>query len=530
MTKNDYKIRIYKIISAIVFCVVLLFCTVESVYANDSITYLDESGMLVSCDSYTLVNGELSELSDGFYCVCGEIETGGRIVVNVTSSLILCDNAKLTLNKGIHVASGATLTIYAQSAGESMGELEAKGEVNDAGIGGANGDTGGTIIINGGKVTATGGDGAAGVGGGYNGAGGTIIINGGKVTATGGDGAAGVGGGAGIGGGACKDGGNIEIKNGDVTATGGSGGAGIGGGGPLVNSANGGDGGTILIINGKVTATGNGGGAGIGGGNHGGRVEDSVTINNGQVTVKGSDGGAGIGGGSGGSDGIISINGGKVIDLGKVVIPEEKDDHKDTEKSFPLYVQTGSNANHLPIILQSFGGKANGGVCAIERQGLLCIAAFKAATPVGYAEAFSFNLNLDATGRSKYNYDKKVGKLVLDIPAQYQKVGRKFAVIGIDKFGKTMLFSDIDVSDKTFTINLDIEGYAFSLIYSDLTSMGNKSSAASVSAVTNGTYVVQSGDCLSQIADKVKKSVKYLADKNGIMDVDRLSIGQVIKY
>ena len=187
-----------------------------------------------------------------------------------------------------------------------------------------------------------------------------------------------------------------------------------------------------------------------------------------------------------------------------------------------------SNSSAI-VLMQSFKGEAIGGLCTFEKQGALCVATFKAATPAGFTEAFSFNLNLDSTGRTKVNYDKKQGKIVLNIPMQYQKQGRVFALIGIDKLGKTKIFYDNDVDDKTFSTNLDIEGYAFSLIYSDsVVNVNGKKSAAAGSG--NGTYVVKQGDCLSKIAEIVNKPVKYLAEKNGIKDVDKLSVGQMLKY
>ena len=103
------------------------------------------------------------------------------------------------------------------------GTIKAVGGGWAAGIGGSNGQVGGTITINGGNVEAI-GSGAAGIGGGPSKSGGTITINGGNVTATCND-----GGGAGIGGG--KDGvaGTVIITGGNITAKGNS--AGIGNGG-----------------------------------------------------------------------------------------------------------------------------------------------------------------------------------------------------------------------------------------------------------------------------------------------------------
>ena len=108
-----------------------------------------------------------------------------------------------------------------------------------------------------------------------------------------------------------------------------------------------------------------------------------------------------------------------------------------------------------------------GSMCLIEHQGPVCVKAFNAATPKGYKEAFSFNLLLRKNGIFQSTYDKKAGKFVINIPKEFQKAGRTFALIGIDKFGNTKIFTDNDLSDETFATTLDMEGYAFSLIYMD---------------------------------------------------------------
>ena len=103
---------------------------------------------------------------------------------------------------GIYVPKGATLVITAESAGS----LDVSGPYS-AGIGGSfydlNNNDGdidcGTVIINGGNITATGGSRSAGIGGATgdntnDGKGGNITINGGKVVANGGSDAPGIGG------------------------------------------------------------------------------------------------------------------------------------------------------------------------------------------------------------------------------------------------------------------------------------------------------------------------------------------------
>ena len=636
MKKNSNK-KILGKICAIVFGIAFVFCTPDSVYAADSVTYLNESGNETTCDSCTEItnDSQISSLGSGFYYVKSgmTVTISNRITINGSqgngneTKLILCDGAKLIAEKGIHVGSDNVLYIYAQSKDDSMGKLEAIGSDNGAGIGGNENEKCGTVAIYGGDVTATGGEYyGAGIGGGKGGAGGNITINGGKVTAKGGYHAAGIGGGmggatgiitinegqveataqypsvesgagigsgsdgindtddiitinggqikatggayaAGIGGGkgsvnamitiyngeieakggneAAGIGGGIDsnqdpkeiiIQGGTVTATGGNQGAGIGGGsngnvGKIIIAngdvnATGGNwaagigggygkaGGEITIYGGKITATGGDQGAGIGGGKNGGGGD--ITINDGEVTVKGNGGGAGIGGGDGGDDGNITITGGTVTDKDKAVPPKGEENPSNSSQS-------------SIILLQSFGGEGIGGLCTFEMQGPLCVAAFNAATPAGFTEAFSFNLNLDSTGTTKVNYDKKQGKIVLNIPTQYQKQGRTFAVIGIDRFGKTKIFYDNDSDDKIFTTNLDIEGYAFSLIYSD--SVVNQNGMKKTTTVSNyDTYVVKQGDCLSKIAETVKKSVKYLAEINGLENPDKLYVGQILIY
>ena len=254
--------------------------------------------------------------SDTWYVVNGTMTIGSlsskiRISVSGNVHLILTDGCSLTINGGIEVADGNSLTIYGQT-GDTGSLLIQNVDNEKAGIGSARNTKCGSITINGGKVNvAKSGDNGAGIGSGYQGDSGTITINGGIVTATGN------GYSAGIGGGGLRSGGTITINGGTVTATGGnSGGAGIGGG-------EWGDGGTITINGGTITATvGKSGGAGIGGGRY--AAGGNIAINGGTVTATGGkSGGAGIGGGAngassgtGGSGGTIIISGGTVTATG----------------------------------------------------------------------------------------------------------------------------------------------------------------------------------------------------------------------
>lgn len=89
--------------------------------------------------------------------------------------------------------------------------------------------------------------------------------------------------------------------------------------------------------------------------------------------------------------------------------------------------------------------------------------AFRLHTPAGWKEAFTFNMTVN----DQADYSLKKGTLSFLIPAQYQKAGRTFALLGIDKDGNVKMFPDTDTKPDTITVSIDIEGYAFELIYFD---------------------------------------------------------------
>ena len=71
------------------------------------------------------------------------------------------------------------------------------------------------------------------------------------------------------------------------------------------------------------------------------------------------------------------------------------------------------------------------------KQGPLCDAAFKKATPNEFKEAFTFNFSLATSVYHKTDYERKKGLFVLNIPKAYQRKGRTFRIIGVDKNGQT---------------------------------------------------------------------------------------------
>ena len=281
--------------------------------AVDEVSYLAYSwdgskltSEMKSVTDYTLVAstdtawGAAGETT--WYVADGDVSISNRVDVNGSVNLLLKDDCELSPNF-IIISAGSTLTIYAQTEGETAGKL-----VCSNGIG----TVGSTLIIHGGTVNATGTN-SAGIGGRSKGEqGGTVTIYGGTVTATGHWGA-GIGGRSGGG-----QGGTVTIYGGTVTATGYQG-AGIGGGSSRsvdsninVIDSSCGNGGTVTIYGGTVNASGTDG-AGIGGGSaatgyyagqqyYVGGGGGTITINGGTVNATGTSGGIGAGPNCGSKD------------------------------------------------------------------------------------------------------------------------------------------------------------------------------------------------------------------------------------
>ena len=269
------KRRILSIFCVLALCLGLLPGTA---LAADSVFYVEYSwdedtstlaSETKSVTEYTTVtNSDTAWGAAGettWYVADGDVSISNRVAVNGSVNLLLKDDCELSPDF-IIISAGSTLTIYAQTEGETAGKL-----VCSNGIG----TVGSTLIIHGGTVNATGTIGA-GIGGRSSGEqGGTVTIYGGTVTATGYQG-------AGIGGGSssrvvsnvnvidssCGNGGTVTIYGGTVNASG-TNGAGIGGGSAATGFYAGqqyyvGGGGTITINGGTVNATGTSGGIGAG--------------------------------------------------------------------------------------------------------------------------------------------------------------------------------------------------------------------------------------------------------------------------
>ena len=348
----------------------------------------------------------------GWYVARDNVTINQRVQVQGNVYLILTDGCTLTVNGGIQLKAGNSLTIYGQSeqAG-TMGRLiasitEEDASIYDAVIGGNGSDTGGNdggaVTIHGGFVSATATifnhNANAGTGNtdGTGDTDGTDGTGGNDDASIGSAYGAAIGGGGNVNGG---DGGTITIYGGVVEAintvdhedednnarVGTAYGAAIGGGGGGGKIDNkwyagiGGDGGTVIIYGGAVEAS-TVSGAAIGGGGsryaYGGDG-GTITINGGTVTAIAVPGsveemgavgcGAAIGGGAsvanGGDGGTITINGGFV----SATVTEEAAPDVDPSKVLQYGAAIGGSSG----IIAGSGGTItiNGGIVEASSPG-----------------------------------------------------------------------------------------------------------------------------------------------------------------
>ncbi len=271
-------------LTAIILSIIMAVGMTPVSAASDmmEVTYVDENGVLQTV-SASVIKNETTELTNEWYVVVGNVNTTSLNIVNHNVKIILTDGCKLTVNgtdhnAAVRVVSGNSLTVYSQTLGTGM--LTATSAGRGAGIGGngggdglyssANGESSGTVTINGGTVTTNrigGGNGSGCVwlsgdvfSSAYDGGhGGTVTINGGTAIVSdrigGGDGGDGNYGGASGG-----DGGNgsgLTIRGGNISIAGKIGGGAAGSGflkpfvGPAVSGTAGGAG-SCTITGGSV--------------------------------------------------------------------------------------------------------------------------------------------------------------------------------------------------------------------------------------------------------------------------------------
>ena len=126
-----------------------------TLYAKWGVAYIDADGNPQTCTNFTELTSstDISHLSAGWYVVTEDVSYSSQFYCSGDIHLILCDGAKMTVDCGNSQALDVigSLTIYAQSTGSSMGQLEVKVSSSDHdGIAAKN------VTICGGKITAGG--------------------------------------------------------------------------------------------------------------------------------------------------------------------------------------------------------------------------------------------------------------------------------------------------------------------------------------------------------------------------------------
>ena len=136
---------------------------------------------------------------------------------------------------------------------------------------------------------------------------------------------------------------------------------------------------------------------------------------------------------------------------------DDDDDH--TPASWIL------NPNEKQQLVIKYTGTPEYLAAGYQEQGAAAAELFKAAVPAGWIKAFSFNV-LDQKRQPELSV--KNGVMTLFIPGEYFKANRQYALLGMNKAGQVILFSDTDQNPNTVTVNLaNMDGYAFELIYKD---------------------------------------------------------------
>ena len=149
----------------------------------------------------------------------------------------------------------------------------------------------------------------------------------------------------------------------------------------------------------------------------------------------------------------------------KVVEGSTKDDDDDDDDHHETHTTASwiKNPNEKPALVMTGVSLPAGTSLGWAEQGDLGKLAFKAATPAGWTEAFSFNMLTNG----KPEYTLKSGTMTLIIPSSYQKANRTYAVLAIDQSGAVYNYPDIDTKANTVTVNINVTGYAFDLIYTE---------------------------------------------------------------
>ncbi|MBO7676630.1 MAG: hypothetical protein J6S49_03850, partial [Erysipelotrichaceae bacterium] len=285
-------------ISALFLCTFIILNIIPvRVHAEDYVeaTYYDPlQKMEVTVSAQKLSDHLDGTLKSGWYVAdTPALRFDNQITIQGDVNLILPNNTLTYAAEGIFVSYHESLTIWSREIENDriMGTLMAEpSESSSPAIGGGKDESGGTLVVNGGKIFAYGGKNSAGIGGSRYTDMKSVTINAGFVEAEGDFGAAGIG--SGYQGDFC---GTVTIRGGYVRATGGD-----------------------------VSSAGNHGtGAGIGAGYDGNAKKGNINIFGGTVIAESRGFSAGIGGGEedlsyGGGEGAnVNILGGVTYAISK---------------------------------------------------------------------------------------------------------------------------------------------------------------------------------------------------------------------
>ena len=127
---------------------------------NELLHYIDASYGDHTCDDYTVVSSDMTQLTSGWYAVTENTDLPDRLNISGNVNLILCDDTTLNANKGIGLNKGNSLTIWCQEG--KNGALNATGgsvlsgysTVGLPGIGSNSNIEAGTLTVNGGVINA----------------------------------------------------------------------------------------------------------------------------------------------------------------------------------------------------------------------------------------------------------------------------------------------------------------------------------------------------------------------------------------
>ena len=274
--------------------------------APEALTCIDVDGEVqtIPTDVQVVTSADETWQDGGWYLAVGDVTIEGRVAAGSDVTLVMLEGSSLTVNGGIAVDEGSSLTVLGQNEragslvlGVTENNVSGRIEPNLAGIGGG----GDIVLASAGSITARSGSGTGGAGIGTTDSRGTVSIVRGTVSALGGT--------SSNSGSPAIGGETVRISGGTVDATGGQGAAAIGTGSGQTFNAH------IVISGGTVTANGQYVGVGIGaGGSSKGNGENGlVEITGGTVTAKGGTSSAGIGGSGQFGNGVpVHISGGFV--------------------------------------------------------------------------------------------------------------------------------------------------------------------------------------------------------------------------